>query len=500
MLLIGTAYFLFDLAYLRAGAPHPLDDIWEDGLIARELIAGGAFRTSMIYPPLWGLHDPATMTVPVLVHGPLLPLTLVGPIRLWGDGVLDQLAWLAAAAALVTAVLIFRLAARNAAALLGISAHEARETQTAGAVGAAAAFLFLFSPLTLEATHHSLSVLIGALGSTGALALLDRDRPRTLAAGLVLGLTYLVRPEMLLVAPILALLAAWRAKSLKPAAAVIAGFVVAALPWWWHLFQVIGSPFFNLTSYTTVGFWETRPEATPMRDFALTPEVWPAVFRREFPAMWPKWVAFFPHAAKHAAFTPTAATGLLALVGLILALRVRALRPLAVIGAILALIPIAGMTLTNYQRLYITPFLPLYAIAAAWGAARLAVMWPALRRPAAWLILLGLLVAPSTITAVAIGASEAKPGWDLLARERADLARFPSGEKARRPMFSDRPSFVAWTLRRPALWLKENEYRALPAADGSADSSMVAGRPPRRDPRYTWFHDGHWAQGHQALD
>src|SRR5947208_1487409 len=74
ILLLSAAWWTLDLAVLRSGTPHPSDDHWEDFLIAEHLLAGGGFRTHLIYPPLWGLRDPRDLTVPVLVHGPLLPL------------------------------------------------------------------------------------------------------------------------------------------------------------------------------------------------------------------------------------------------------------------------------------------------------------------------------------------------------------------------------------------------------------------------------------------
>lgn len=105
--MFAACAWLIDLAVLRGGTPHPLDDTWEYGLVARSLLAGHGFRTPMIHPPLWGLHD-ASNTVPVLVHGPLLSL-LGAPWLAWfGPGALDGAAWLAAAFAVLTAVFTAR--------------------------------------------------------------------------------------------------------------------------------------------------------------------------------------------------------------------------------------------------------------------------------------------------------------------------------------------------------------------------------------------------------
>src|SRR5262249_35699271 len=65
---VPALFWIVDLGVLRAGIPDPLDDNWEDNLIARNLVHGVGFRSQMLYPPLWPLHDPRTLTVPVLIH------------------------------------------------------------------------------------------------------------------------------------------------------------------------------------------------------------------------------------------------------------------------------------------------------------------------------------------------------------------------------------------------------------------------------------------------
>src|SRR5439155_259778 len=102
----------------------------------------------------------------------------------------------------------------------------------------------------------------------------------------------LVRPEVLVALPVLLWLA-WRRRSSTwpargavsrpsdPALLLLVGFVVVALPWWVHHARAVGSPFFNLTSYTLIGFWKGRPDVSVMQDFSLTPARWPAVLRAE---------------------------------------------------------------------------------------------------------------------------------------------------------------------------------------------------------------------------
>ena len=109
--LVGL-FWALDLAWLHGGAPDPLDDTWEYGVAARHLLLGHGFRTSVIHPPLWGLRD-AALTVPLLVHGPLLPLLFAPALALLGAGALDQVAWFAALFALLTALLLCRLGTRH---------------------------------------------------------------------------------------------------------------------------------------------------------------------------------------------------------------------------------------------------------------------------------------------------------------------------------------------------------------------------------------------------
>ncbi|HET7224835.1 MAG TPA: hypothetical protein VFK69_03885, partial [Candidatus Eisenbacteria bacterium] len=69
-----------------------------------------------------------------------------------------------------------------------------------------------------------------------------------------------------------------------------------------------------------------------------------------------------------------------------------------------------------------------------------------------------------------------------LERERAALAALP----AVAPMFSDTPDFVAWTTRRPTVWVSRAQYQALPACAGG--TAAAAALPCRHDPRQAWFH------------
>ncbi|MCC6349626.1 MAG: hypothetical protein IT347_08560 [Candidatus Eisenbacteria bacterium] len=467
--LAGTVIFLVlfwlvDLAGLRAGVPDPLDDSWEYGAVARSLLAGHGFHTPVVHPPLWSLRD-TSGSVPVLVHGPLVPVLLAPLVALAGPGALDHLAWLAALFAVLAALALRRLG----------------ERWHTPPTGTAAALAFTLSPLTLRAVHHDLALVLGAWLLALALEQLARTRPRGLRAGLALGAGLLVRPEFLLALPLLALLAGPARRR----------FVLVALapllPWMWHGWMHAGSPLFNLSGYLLVGYWGARPEISVMRDFAIPPRAWPQVLADSLAGLPGKWLVFFPRALKRVLLSPSDFTGWLAPIGALLALQAPASRVLAMVAAALAMLPLAIMTVTLPDPRYVVPFLPVFALGAARGAAEL-VDWlpPRYRGPRAWMTVLTLLLGVSELPALAGGWREGAAARARLARERSALASLPAAMPGGNPVFSDTPDFVAWTLRRPALWVTREEYAALPEASDS--SSAPADRPARRPGDVLWFH------------
>jgi hypothetical protein len=472
VLVFAALFWTLDLGILRGGVPHPLDDGWEDGLIARNLVSGVGFRSHMLYPPLWPLRDPRTLTVPVLIHGPLLPILTAPVISLLGPRALDRVAWAAGLLAALVVLPLFRLVAR-------------RFGEPAAAM---ACMLWTLSPLTLEAVHHSLSVILGAFLFVGALERIDRDPPRALAGGILAGLGLLVRPEMLLAAPLLAALTWRNARSVLPAARFVAGFVVCALPWWVHHALVTGSPFFNLSSYTLIGYWGDRPGVSVLNDFSLTLDRWPAAFRAALPSLPRKWIAFAPYAAKHALFAPSGGTGWLAIFGIVPALRARETRTLALFSAGLAAIPLLSMTIASHQPLYLVPFLPLYATAAAIGihvVMRALPRWA--HRPRAEIGALLLLLLPSILPALREGWSESRILEARLARERGALAAAGLAPRGNvEPMFSDTPDFVAWTTHRPVFWTTRDQFERLYRPGSDAPKRFTL---PPRDRATGWFHE-----------
>jgi hypothetical protein len=462
-LALASAFWAFDLAGLRAGVPDPLDDTWEYGVVARSLIEGRGFRTQVIHPPLWSLRDGAN-TVPVLIHGPLVPLALAPRMRLFGPRALEWVPILAAELALLAAAFAYRIGARH----FGPPA------------GAAAAALWTLSPLTLRAVHHDIALTAGAALLMLTLDLLLQPRRFAVLAGLALGLGYLARPELLLVAPVLSGLAgrAWWRTALA--------FVACAAPWWMHNAAAAGSPFFNLSSYLAIGYWDGRRDLTVLRDFALPPAAWPHALREALPTLPAKWIDFFPHAVKRALMVPTAATGWLAVVGLAAALRVRETRRAAIAMLLVALVPVAVMTATIFDWRYLTPFLPLWAIAAALGARTLAAALPErANRPVVWLAVLAALALPSVLPALREAEREARTLERRLAFEQSSISPLTLGTATRGALlFSDLPDFAAWTADRPVVWVTREEFGRLPAQG----EPNPLGLPERGGATATWFH------------
>ena len=472
-LLLAAGFWILDLAVLRAGVPDPLDDTWEYGVAARHLVAGDGYRTSVIHPPLWTLRDSA-LTVPVLIHGPLIP-ALIAPLTLaLGDRAIDSIAWIGAIFATLTLIPLVRLARRL------FDDH----------VAIGAAMLVTLSPSMIRAVNHDPALAIGAFFFTLALDLAWRPESRPLAAGIAIGVASLIRPEMILAGGMLVLFADPRAR--WPLAL---GLIACVSPWWIHQYRATGVPFFNLSSYLLIGYSERYPQLAVLRDFHLPPSAWPAALRDMLPTLPRKWIHWAPRAAKHALLAPSAATGVLALFGLARWVSTSNQARLAKRAALLAAIPIVIMITAEHSPRYVTPFLSLWVIAAACGAREIMALIPALaRRRGASIALLAILVLPSTIMELTRSTREARVLEARLESEREALrplrlstinARLPGDVKELPPMFSDTPDFVAWSTGRSVVWVTADEYLKLPFPSEPGAGVI----PYRGSAEYTWFHD-----------
>jgi hypothetical protein len=264
---------------------------------------------------------------------------------------------------------------------------------------------------------------------------------------------------------------------------------VCLVPLWIHHALVFGHPFFNLSSYLLIGYWRGHWDDSPLRDFALTPDRFSRTLAASWSTLAAKWRDFLPHVIKRAVLVPTPATGWLALLGASLAIASRRTRAAALRLAPFAAIPIAVMTAITYDERYLTPLLPLWALAAALGIREVARRMPRwAQRPRTWLGMLFLLIAPSVAPFARDQAGEGRRLAKVLADERVRAREWtaradsigPSGSP--RLAFSDMPDFLAWTSGRPVLWVTREQYERLPVQeDGS-------GLPVRGSPGDTYFH------------
>jgi hypothetical protein len=237
-----------------------------------------------------------------------------------------------------------------------------------------------------------------------------------------------------------------------------------------------------------------------MRDFALTPERWPLLLREEYGLVASKLLETLPRAIKRLAVTPTALTGWLMAAGLLSWFARPGFRRIAAALFLAGLIPLATMTLTVPQKLYIVPFVPIYALAAAVGTRALHEWFGGrIWNGRTWAVIALALALVSAVPALMVAMHGGRIGRELLAAERAALGPLRPDARLQppEPMFSDRPDFVAWTTARPTLWVTEEEYDGLYPLDATP-TQRPSGLPSRRDAHQTWFHDAHWAGGRRA--
>ena len=454
-------YWVFVLGVLRCGVPDPADDTWEYGLAARQLLAGHGWRTTMIHPPLWSFHAPDG-TIPLLIHGPLLPAVFAAVFRLLGERAIAWTAWGAAVSAWLAAWLTERVCRRFFGA----------------AAAATAAIALTLSPHMLNAVTHDVAMCAGAMLLALIMDLTMRERPNAVVVGAAVGLALLVRPEFLPLAIALPFLV----PALRSWWSYAAPALACVVPWAGHQYLATGIIGFNLSTALFLSYTKTWPGLAVLQDFALTParlrsELWNA--RAELVS---KWLFTAPRALRHVLQAPSAWTSWLAFAGAFRLLRDRPWRLAAGLVVAGMVIPFVFMTLTERNPRLLIPFLPLFAIALAAGVA-----WIVERR---WLGISGvtamalvtLLALASTIPACLKEWREAHALEPWLAAERAALEERGAVGEGQPLMFSDRPDFVSWITRRPVIGVSREQYLHLAKGDLRGDLP-----DPGLD-RDTWFH------------
>lgn len=460
-------WWVLVLGVLRCGVAAPLDDTWEYALTARRLAAGEGFRTTALPPPLWSLRD-GHGGVPLLVHGPMIPLLLAPFSRSAPDLPVRLLPWLAALCAALASWTLYRAVSRT------------RNPE----IAAAAALWITLSPLTTFAVLRDPSFAIGAFWLVLAIERLAAGR--AFFSGLALGAGALVRPECALLAPLLVALVPrgrwwW-----------LGGFALLEAPWLVHLSLASGAPAFNLSSYLLLSFTRAWPELSILRSFDVSIGRWPSTLVAGLPALPEKWLHALPRAGKHLLSAPAFATGWLSAIGTarVLAARTPAL-PLGPGLVLLAALPLSLMVAVQHRPEFVMTVLPVWALLAAIGldAALARAGW---RRPGAVVTVALLLAAPEALWTLRAQTLDARTRAAWLARDRESLeARFgtaASAEPGRRFIVSDTPGYVSWVTGRTALWLYPDELNALYAASREGRTRLPEGFPSDRRALDTWFH------------
>lgn len=466
-LAVGLLIWSAGLAWLDAGAPGPRDDPWEYGVVARHLIAGDGFRTTVIHPPLWSLRAPDG-TVGMWVHGPLLPLMVAPWIRIGGERALEHVAWLGAVLVLLAAWFAARAAARSWGAT----------------AGAATLILIALSPLSWNAAAHDLSMAVGALAIAVAIDQTWRFNPRGLTAGLALGIGALARPELTIAALVsLPLLKRgedrWRALAglALPLGALWAARAFGALP--------NG----NLSELLLVCYTQRWPELSALRDFHLAPGSLARAIGEAAPGLVAKWTHQAPRALFHLLSAPSYAAAPLAVAHLYLSY-LRCERPARLALLLLVAIPVGLITLTEPSPRYVMMWTPIAALAAI-GGARHSILLRRMR-PALALSIPLLLTLPFAVANLSARAREAPGLRAAIEAERRTLRPLAVAQAhGADVLFSDRPDLDAWITGRSVVWLERAEFERLPTSD-APETRLV----PRRGPETLgWFHENDLAAG-----
>jgi hypothetical protein len=247
LLLAGFALWL---AHARAwgldrGAPIFGYDAAEYALAARELAENGRFATRYALPVELAAHPhppwPLALVQPGLVVAEAMLFTLLPGTPEWVVLVLPVLSYLGIG-------LILAFATRRLFELHAPQAPPALRT----AAGIVLGLSFLLDP---EAQHFAvggfteLPFTLGLIAAVAAIALELAPR-RPLAFGLLLGLTGAFRGNMLWLSPVLALAAAANGpveRRLRTFALIMAGYGLPLLAWWIYKWTSFGSPAWDLS-------------------------------------------------------------------------------------------------------------------------------------------------------------------------------------------------------------------------------------------------------------
>lgn len=363
--------------------------IWKTGVssadqleyaqLARQIWRGEGFTTKFIYPQT--LVKVPELPHPNLARPPLYPLLVAGAYSVFGCN--D-----------VTPVLVSFLLYLAAAGLVYAFARR----YCARWIAVLAALAFAAQPLVYVAGASALAGLLGAVLLTGAVWLI-LERRALFAAGVLFALAYLSRYHLLALTPFLAAAAGWPREGRWPRViGFLAGFLLAASPWWIRNTLLTGSPLYSVISNELLHYTATYPEQTL---YGQTEAVAPLRFALAHPGeMLAKGWRFLREGL--------AATGV-QLGPLVLPLAVAGFAPVRARGlAVLAWVSLAvqlGMFATaHFEARYLVSALPLLFVAAGAGLQRL---WPKRLAPAVAAPLVMALAVAQTFAMLAFARPDA---------------------------------------------------------------------------------------------
>jgi hypothetical protein len=242
-------------------------DTAQYALAGRQLAAHGHLETTFALPlelsrhpsPPWPLAvvQPGLVFIEAAVFK-LVPNSIsLGGHQLYWMGRPDQREWLVLVVPVICLLMIGAALAQIVVRLLSRFA-PALPMRNRVAAGLVVGLSFLLDP---EAQHFAVSgftelpFTLGLFLALAALAL-EIAPVRPLAFGIVLGLAGAFRANMLWLAPALCLAAAAiapRGQRMRVGLIALAGYLIPALPWWIYKWRAFGSPGWDLTRFVV---WE----------------------------------------------------------------------------------------------------------------------------------------------------------------------------------------------------------------------------------------------------
>lgn len=272
ILFIGALLFVATLSVWRTGYPvsRPLPaDAHDYAQMGRELARGHGFATLQLFPRqlpyLAGLGRVADLHWPNLHRFPLTTVAVGALVPLTGEslqaGVLQSGLAYAASVPVVFA---------TGASLGGI------------VPGLAAAFLFAGDPVAIERSFSGMSESLSTLFVLMAVGLSFGRRTRRwhgLVIGVLCGLAYLGRSQLVFVGAVLtaaAFLRADRGLRIRAALPIVLGMLLVVAPWWIRNASLTGDPLFSFFN-TRAAVLGAMPGPSDLSVRLEAPVAWPQV-------------------------------------------------------------------------------------------------------------------------------------------------------------------------------------------------------------------------------